>query len=157
MNALRFSVLLGVGMLAPGAGAGSAAAPVQHVIEAAALSVTSTTPTEGEAVTFRFKVANTGKTVATQIPWVLQIDGRVISNGNVQRLAPGETAESSKAWRAECGAHTASFIVDPAGVGLANGASQDRRMKQLSLNVAARTTDHVEPQLPGTRKNSPAS
>ena len=128
-----------VGLLALVAGAASAAeqsAP-QHVIEAVVISLTPAALTAGQTTTFRFKLRNAGTSIATQVPWVLQVDGQMIANGDVPKLMPGESIEASKGWTASEGAHTATLLIDPAGVGQAGGAPENKRIRQVTFNVAS--------------------
>jgi hypothetical protein len=110
---------------------------VQHVIEAADLQATPPSTTQGQAVTFRFKLRNTGATAATAVPYALEVNGVAISSGNAPGLKPGESWEASKGWTATPGAHTVRFVVDPSGTGGASGAPASRRSRQLGLSVAA--------------------
>lgn len=110
---------------------------VQHVIEAVDLQATPVPATQGQAVTFRFKLKNTGTTVAITVPWALEVDGVAIGAGNSPGLKPGETWESTKGWSATPGAHTVRLVVDPAASGGASGAPASARSRQLGIAVAA--------------------
>jgi CARDB len=110
---------------------------VQHVIEAADLQASPQGVTPGQAVTFRFKLKNTGTTAATSIPWVLEVDGAVIGNGPAPGLKPGDSWESTKVWTATAGSHTVRFVVDPTGTGGASGAAVTARSKQLGYAVGS--------------------
>lgn len=116
---------------------------LQHVIEAADLRATPATTTQGQAVTFRFKLRNTGTTAATNVPWALEVDGVPISNGMAPGLKAGDGWESSKAWTATPGSHTVRLVVDPAGTGSASGAPIAARTRQLAISVAALPTMEV--------------
>jgi hypothetical protein len=108
----------------------------QHVIEAVDISLTPAALTAGQTTTFRLKLRNAGTRIATQVPWVLQVDGQMIANGNVPKLMPGESIEASKGWTATKGPHTATLLIDPAGVGQASGAPENKRIRQVAFNVA---------------------
>jgi hypothetical protein len=92
---------------------------------------------QGQAVTFRFKLKNTGTTVPTSIPWALQVDGNTISAGNAPGLKAGDSWESSKGWTATPGQHVVRFVVDPVGTGGVSGAPAANRSRQIGYAVAA--------------------
>lgn len=131
MRALIGTLLLGAAAVAVLA-TGSA----RQVIEASDLTLEPATPIEGETATFRFRLHNAGATVARNVPWVLQVDGQLISNGDVPVLEPGGSVEASKGWTAVRGTHSATLIVDPAGVANADGAPAARRARQIGFRVA---------------------
>lgn len=110
---------------------------VQHVIEVADLQATPLPATQGQAVTFRFKLKNTGTTVTTGVPWALEVNGVAIGNGTSPGLKPGDGWEATKGWTAVPGAHTVRFVVDPLGTGGASGAAAPLRSRQLGISVAA--------------------
>jgi hypothetical protein len=109
---------------------------VQHVIEAADLQASPMGVMAGEAVTFRFKLKNTGTTTAASIPWALEVNGVAIGAGLAPGLKAGESWESSKGWSATAGSHTVRLVVDPAGTASASGAPVAARSKQLAYVVA---------------------
>ncbi len=121
--------------------------PVAPSVEILGLSATPAAPKEGEMVTFKLFVRNTGKGVVAQVPWAIRLNtaNQTLAQGvflnmksmidDLRYYPETDDGVGVAQWRAVPGEHLIQGYVDAANT-IKNTAPIAARIKNLSLIVA---------------------
>ncbi len=113
-------------------------APLSASVEIVAMSATPAAPKQGEMVTIKLSMRNSGQTVVAQVPWAIHWNtaNQTLAHGVEPNVVPGAVFEVTASWRAVPGQQLVAGYVDPTGKTFNNAAPVALRIRNLPLTIA---------------------
>ena len=120
----------------PATSLGPASAPAS--VEIVALSATPAAPKQGEMVTVKLSIRNSGQSAVAQVPWSIHWNtaNQTLAQGVQPNVVPGAVFEVTASWRAVPGEQLFQGYVDASGKTFNNAAPVANRIANLPLTIA---------------------
>ena len=106
-------------------------------VEIVALSATPAAPKQGEMVTVKLSIRNSGQSAVAQVPWAIHWNAnQTLAQGVQPNVVPGAVFEVTASWRAVPGEQLFQGYVDGSGKTFNNAAPVAKRIAHLPLTIA---------------------
>ena len=129
--------------------------PAPASVEIVALSATPAAPKEGEMVTVKLSIRNSGQSAVAQVPWSIHWNtaNQTLAQGVQPNVVPGAVFEVTASWRAVPGEQLFKGYVDGSGKTFNNAAPVANRIANLPLTIAqvSASTQGAAPGQPVTK------
>ena len=114
------------------------AAPAPASVEIVALSATPAQPKQGDVVTIKLSIRNSGQSAVAQVPWSIHWNtaNQTLAQGVQPNVALGAVFEVTASWRAVPGEQLIQGYVDASGKTFNNAAPVAKRIANLPLTIA---------------------
>ena len=112
--------------------------PAPASVEIVALSATPAAPKQGEMVTVKLSIRNSGQSAVAQVPWSIHWNtaNQTLAQGVQPNVVPGAVFEVTASWRAVPGEQLFQGYVDGSGKTFNNAAPVANRIANLPLTIA---------------------
>ncbi len=116
-------------------------------VEIVALSATPAAPKQGEMVTFKLSIRNTGTTAVASLPWAIHwyTVNQTLAQGTLTNVGAGAQFEVTASWKAVAGEQLIQGYVDAANT-IKNAAPITARTRNLTLNTPLTISEAADPK-----------
>lgn len=112
--------------------------PAPASVEIVALTATPAAPKQGEMVTFKLSIRNSGQSAVAQVPWAIHWNtaNQTLAQGMQPNVVPGAVFEVTASWRAVPGEQLIQGYVDASQKTFNNTAPVAKRISNLPLTIS---------------------